>query len=160
MNKKAGVIALSLCVVGMAAWAADDPQIGSWKLDLAKSKYVTATAPTSSVATVVADGKDGVSLTVDMVTAKGEKFVIHYAAQYDGKPYPRTETGPGAIAGQNVTLKRVGARTVERVVYLDGKPVGTETWAISEDGKTRTVTQSGTDAHGKPIDNLQVYVRQ
>lgn len=150
----------SLCMIGMTARAADDPQIGHWKLDLAKSKFVTATPPQSSEATVVPYGKDGVSLTVTQVTAKGDKFVIQYAAEYDGKSYPRTETGPGAIAGQTVTLKRIDAQTVERIVYLAGKPVGTERWVISKDGKTRTVTQSGTDSKGKPIDNLQIYVKQ
>jgi hypothetical protein len=160
MKRKWAFVALSLCLFGLRAWAAEDPQIGRWKLDLTKSKYVTATAPRSSVATVTPYGKDGVNLTVNMVNAKGEAFVIQYSAEYDGKPYPRTESGPGAIAGQTVRLRRVDSRTVERIVYLAGKPVGTERWAISEDGKTRTVTQSGTDSKGKPIDNVQVYVRQ
>jgi hypothetical protein len=144
----------------MRAWAADDPQIGNWKLDLSKSRYVTATPPQSAAATVTPYGKDGVDLTVNMVNARGQTFVIHYSAEYDGKPYPRTETGPGALAGQSVTLKRIDAQTVERIVWLAGKPVGTERWVISRDGKTRTVTQSGIDPQGKPIDNVQVYVRQ
>jgi hypothetical protein len=160
MKARWGFIAVLLCVLGMPAWAADDPQIGNWKLDLATSKYVSATPPMSSVVTTTPSGKDGVSLTVNMVNARGEKLVIQYSAQYDGKPYPRTETGAGALAGQTVTLKRIDARTVERIVYLAGKPVGTETWVISQDGKTRTVTQSGTDPQGKPINNVQVYVRQ
>jgi hypothetical protein len=160
MNRRWGIIAFSLCMFGLRAWAADDPQTGNWKLDVAKSKYVTATAPMSSVVTIRPDGKDGVSLTVNMVNAKGEKSVIQYSAQYDGKPYPRTETGAGAVAGQSVTLKRIDAQTVERIVYLAGKPVGTERWVLSKDGKTRTVTQSGTDPQGKPINNVLVYVRQ
>jgi hypothetical protein len=126
MKTRWGIIAFSLCMLGMRAWAASDPQTGNWVLDVAKSKYVSATAPKSSVVTIASYGQDGVNLTVNMVNAKGEKMVIQYSAQYDGKPYPRTETGPGAVTGQNVTLKRVDARTVERVVYLAGKPVGTE----------------------------------
>jgi hypothetical protein len=160
MKRQLAVIALALCVFGSVAQAADDPQLGTWKLDLARSKFVTGTPPRSSIATVKPYGKDGADLTVDQVTAGGDKFQIHYSAEYDGKPNPRTETGPGAIAGQTVTLKRTDPRTVERIVYLAGKPVGSEHWVISADGKTRTVTQFGTDAKGKPIDNLQVYVRQ
>jgi hypothetical protein len=144
----------------MPVRAADDPQIGHWTIDLAKSKYVSATPPLSSEVTTVPYGKDGVSLTVNMVNAKGEKLVIQYSAQYDGKPSPRTETGAGAVAGQSVTLRRIDARTAERIVYLAGKPVGTERWVISADGKTRTITQSGIDPQGKPINNVQVYVRQ
>ncbi len=157
--KNWGII-VSLCMFAMAAGAADDPQTGHWKMDLVKSKYVTATPPQSSEVTVTPYGKDGVSLTVNQVTAKGDKLVIQYSAEYDGKPYPRTETGPGAMTGVTVSLRRIDAQTVERIVYLAGKPIGTETWAISKDGKTRTVTQSGTDAQGKPINNLQVYLKQ
>jgi hypothetical protein len=149
-----------LCALATSAWAADDPQIGNWKLDVAKSKYVTATPPRGVDVTVTPSGKDGVSVTVDSVNAKGEKVMFQYSAQFDGKPYPRIESGPGAIAGQMVTLRRVDARTVERIAFLSGKPVGTETWAISADGKTRIVRQYGTDAAGKPIDNTLHYVRQ
>jgi hypothetical protein len=160
MKRWWGIVALLLCTLGMPAWTTDDQQTGSWNIDLARSKYVSATAPRSSVVTIAPYGKDGVSLTVDMVNARGEKLVIQYSAQYDGRPYPRTETGAGAVAGQSVALRRIDARTVERIVYLAGKPVGTETWVISRDGKTRTVTQSGIDPQGRPINNVQVYVRQ
>jgi hypothetical protein len=94
------------------------------------------------------------------VNAAGEKYGIQYSAQYDGNHYPRTETGAGAIPGQTVTLRRIDDRTAERIVYLNRKPVGTEMWVVSPDGKTRTITQSGIDSKGKPIDNLQIYVRQ
>ena len=87
-------------------------------------------------------------------------MIFQCSAEYDGKPYPRIETGPGAVAGQSVTLKRVDARTVERIIYLGAKPVGTERWVISGDGKTRTVTQSGVDVRGKTINNVLVYVKQ
>ena len=160
MTSRRGIAAVLLCALGLPALAADDPQTGTWKLDLAKSRYVSATPPLSSVVTTTPSGKDGVSLTVNAVNARGEKMVIQYSAQYDGKPYPRTESGAGAIAGQSVTLRRIDARTVERIVYLAGKPMGTETWAISQDGRTRTVTQSGIDSQGKPINNFQVYVKQ
>jgi hypothetical protein len=151
--------ALSFCVIGASAQAADDPQLGRWKLDREHSKYVTAQIPQTSEATLTPYG-DGVTLSVDAVNAAGQAMHIQYSAHYDGKRYPRVETGAGAVSGQTVTLERIAPRTVRRVVYLGDKPVGTETWVISADGKTRTVTQSGVDLHGKPIDNLQVYVRQ
>lgn len=155
------VLSMLFAVSGVSAtYAADDPQVGHWKMDLSKSKYVTAAAPQSSEVTVAPYGKDGVNLMVTQITAKGEKVTIQYSGQYDGKPNPRTETGPGAVAGQTVTLKRIDAQTVERIVYRDGKAVGTERWVISKDGKTRTVTQSGTDAQGKEINNLQIYLKQ
>lgn len=151
------IAGLSACLVSGSTFAAEDPQLGHWKLNLAKSRYSTATLPMSSEATLVPYGDDGVTLTVDVVNAAGQPAHIRYSARYDGKPYPRTETGAGAVAGQTVTLRRIGPRTVERSVYLGDRAGGTERWVISEDGKTRTVTQSGTDLQGKPIDNLQIY---
>ena len=157
MRNAWAVAGVSLCLVGASAWAAEDPQVGHWKMDPAKSKYVTAPMPKSSEVTVAPFGKDGVALSVTQITKAGQTAHIAYSAEYDGKPYPRTEDGPGATSGQMVSLKRIGPRTVLRYVYLNGKDVGTETWAISKDGKTRTVHQSGIDLHGKPINNMQIY---
>ena len=159
MSRKVALAVLSLLLLSVAA-KAQDVQVGNWKINLAKSHFKTAPAPTSQNVTVVPQGKDGVKLTVNAVNAKGEKSTIEYAAQYDGKEYPRTETGAGAVSGQTVTLKRVDAHAAERITYLKGKKLVTEKWEISSDGKTRTVTQSGVDAAGKPVDNVIIYDKQ
>ena len=113
MNKAWAIAALSLCTLASSAWAADDPQVGRWKLDLVRSKYVTGVLPKSSVATVTPFGDDGVSLSVEAVTADGKPQHIAYKAKYDGTHYPRTESGAGAVSGQTVTLKRIDAHTAE-----------------------------------------------
>jgi len=159
MCKRLGFVALSLLLISIAGWA-DDVQTGQWKLNVAKSRFKTSSAPKTQTVTIAADGKDGVKLTVDIVTANGEKSGIAYAAQYDGKEYPRTETGAGAVPGQTVTLKRIDNRIAERVTYLKGKKLIIEKWEISTDGKTRTVTQSGVGPDGKPVDNVLVYEKQ
>src|SRR5262245_43160492 len=159
MCKRLVVAVLSLLVVSIPGWA-DDVQTGNWKLNVAKSRFKTSTAPKNQVVKIVPDGKDGVKLAVDIVTANGEKSTIAYAAQYDGKEYPRTETGAGAVSGQTVTLKRIDNHTVERITYLKGKKLVAEKWEISSDGKTRTVTQSGIGADAKPVDNVLVYEKQ
>ena len=150
---------VSVVLVFTTAYAAD-VQTGVWKLNIAKSRYKTATSPQSQTVTIAPAGKDGVKLTVNAVNAKGETSTIEYAAQYDGKQYPRTESGANAVPGQMVALKRIDAQTVQRDVFLKGKNVGTERWVISADGKTRTVTQSGTGPDSKPIDNVIVYDKQ
>ena len=151
--------ALSAFVVAVPCWAAD-VQIGTWKLNVAKSRFQTSTAPKSQLVTILPDGKDGIRLTVDVVTANGDKSAIAYAAQYDGKENPRTETGAGAVPGQTVSLTRIDNRTAERIAYLKGKKLTTERWEISSDGRTRTVTQSGVGADGKPVNNVLVYEKQ
>ena len=145
-------------VVSVAGWA-QDVQTGRWTLNVAKSKFKTSAAPKSQIVTVVSDGKDGLKVTADVVRANGAKAAFAYSAQYDGKEYPRTETGDGAVPGQMVTLKRIDNRTVERISYLNGKKLVIEKWEISRDGKTRTVTQSGVGTDGKPVDNVLAYER-
>ena len=41
-----------------------------------------------------------------------------------------------------------------------GKPTITQTMVVSADGKTRTITTTGNDAKGQPIDSTTVYDKQ
>ena len=147
-------------VFHLAARAADDPQLGTWKLNVAKSKITPGPPPKSRTVTVVSYGNDGVKLTTEEINSEGKKRTVEYSAQYDGKQYPRTETGPGAVNGQTVTLKRIDANTVERTIYLAGKKLRSETWVISKDGKTRTVTEAGTNAQGQAVSTVVVFDKQ
>jgi tRNA(Ile2) C34 agmatinyltransferase TiaS len=156
MHRKFGFALIVMMVVSVAGWA-QDVQTGRWTLNLAKSHFKTSPAPKTQIVTIVAAGKDGLKVTADVVRANGAKAAFAYAAQYDGKEYPRTETGDGAVAGQTVTMKRLDDRTVERITYLKGKKLVIEKWEISRDGKTRTVTQSGVGPDGKPVDNVLLY---
>jgi len=160
MSRKLALGVVLSLVIGCAAVQAADLQTGTWKVNVAKSKYKTATPPQSQTVTIVPQGKDGIKVTVNAVNPKGEKLTVEYAAQYDGKEVPRTETGAGAVQGQTVSLKRIDDHTIERIAYLKGKKLTTEKWEISKDGKTRTVTQTGVAADGKPVDNLLIYDKQ
>src|SRR5947207_372909 len=142
MHKRLLLALVMVVVVSVAGWA-QDVQTGRWTLNVAKSQFKTSPAPTTQIVTIAPEGKDGLKITADVVRANGAKAAFAYAAQYDGKEYPRTETGDGAVPGQTVTLKRMDPRTAERISYLKGKKLITEKWEISQDGKTRTVTQSG-----------------
>jgi hypothetical protein len=159
MYRKLAFALAAVMVVCVAGWA-QDVQTGRWTLNLVKSQFKTSAAPKTQIVTMSPDGKDGVKVTADVVRANGAKAAFAYAGQYDGKEYPRTETGDGAVPGQTVTLKRIGNRTVERITYLKGKKLVTEKWEISRDGKTRIVTQSGVGPDGKPVDNVLVYDKQ
>lgn len=159
MHRRFAFALAAIVVVSVAVWA-DDVQTGRWTLNGAKSHFKTSAAPKTQIVTIVPDGKDGVKVTADVVRTNEAKSAFAYAAQYDGKEYPRTESGDGAVPGQTVTLKRIDNRTVERITYLKGKKLVTEKWEISRDGKTRTVTQSGVGPDGKPVDNVLVYEKQ
>ena len=159
MYRKLVFALMAVMAVSVAGWA-QDVQAGRWTLNVAKSQFKTSAAPKTQIVTIVPEGKDGVKVAADVVRTNGAKANFSYAGQYDGKENQRTETGDGAVSGQTVTLKRVDNHTVERISYLKGKKLVIEKWAISRDGKTRTVTQSGVGPDGKPVDNVLVYEKQ
>jgi hypothetical protein len=151
---------LSLCIFAAAALAADDPFIGTWKANVAKSSFSPGPPPTSVTVTIEPNGTNGIKVTVEAINAKGEKTNVQYSANYDGKEYPFEQTGAGAVSGQTVSLKRIDSHTVERTTYLAGKQLMTEQWVVSQDGKTRTVTQTGTNAQGQAVHNIVVNDKQ
>lgn len=131
-----------------------DPMVGTWKLNVAKSK----TTYKSGTSVIEAVG-DAVKVTADLVGADGTAFHWTWTAKYDGKEAPvegTTPFGPGATA----SITRVDPHTVKVVGKRDGKVILSQTIVVSADGKTRTVTTKGTDAKGQPIDTVSVYDRQ
>jgi len=160
MLKKSLTVILTMLIITVGLSAADDPQLGTWKLNTARSKFSPGPPPKSQVVTIEPNGKDGLTLALEVVNAQGGKLNVGYSVQYDGKEYPRTETGAGAVSGQTVAMKRIDPNTVERVAYLAGKKLTTERWVISKDGKTRTVTQTGTNPQGQTVNTVMVYERQ
>ena len=143
---------LSLAWMAPAAWAQDsDPGMGTWKLNLAKSKYKPGPAPQSLVVKFEPAGK-GVKTTSDFVNAKGEKISSVYTAYYDGKDYPIT----GSAVSDTVALKKLGGGKMERVDKKGGKPFQTFVRTVSADGKTMTITQKGTNPKGELFDNVLV----
>ena len=120
----------------------------------------TARKPRDAILGRIAQARTMLGGTDTLTHFQKWNAAFSYAGQYDGKENPRTETGDGAVPGQTVTLKRLDNHTVERISFLKGKKLVIEKWAISSDGKTRTVTQSGVGTDGKPVDNVLVYEKK
>jgi hypothetical protein len=146
-------------VAGIAVLSAQgmkdaNPRVGSWTLDVAKSKYSPGPAPKSQTLKIEAVG-EGERVTSESTTATG-KTVVVYTANYDGKPYPIK----GSETADTVSLKRIDSHTSERTDSQGGKVVQTFTRVVSKDGKTMTVTIKGTNAQGQPVSNVVVFERQ
>jgi hypothetical protein len=129
--------------------------VGSWTLNLANSRFNPGPAPKSQIRTY-AESADGISLTITGVAADGSPVAGKSTFKYDGKEY--------AISGQanfdSLSLKRVSANIVESTQKRGGKLMGTTVRTISADGKLLTLASKGTDAKGKPFENLMVFDRQ
>jgi hypothetical protein len=150
----AGVFAAVL--PGTVLAQAADPQLGTWKLNLAKSKYSPGPAPKSATTKIEAAGA-GVKVIVDQSPADGANRHWEFTANYDGKDVPITGNNPDA---DMIARTRVNASTVKSILKKGGKVTTTQTSAVSSDGKTRTVTTTGTDAAGQTVNNIAVYDRQ
>ena len=143
--------ALSVALV----WSAADPVIGTWKLNVAKSKYSPGPAPKSATIAYEAAG-DGVKRTGETVGADGQTTSFSYTAQYDGKDYPVT----GNPNADTITLKRINAYTTEATLKKGGKVTTTARRVVSKDGKTLTLTLKGTNAQGQRVNAVAVYEKQ
>ena len=134
---------------------ASNPRLGTWKLNVEKSKYNPGPAPQSVTMKIEAAG-EGEKATTEGVNAAGTATGTQYTAQYDGKDYPMT----GSQTADTVSLKRVDARTMERTDKKGEKVVATSTRVVSEDGKTMTITTKGTNPQGQATNNVTVWEKQ
>ena len=151
----AAVVVLSM--TGLLAQS--NPMVGSWKLNVAKSKYTPGPAPKSQTATVEAAG-DGIKNATKGIAADGSAIAYEYTARsLDGKDYPLMGTGtPGG--GDTIAVKRIDANTFESTIKKAGKVVLTAKVVYSKDGKLRTITSKGTGKSGQPLSLVAVYERQ
>jgi hypothetical protein len=147
------VLALSLVALFPSSVLAQaDGFLGTWTLNVAKSKYSPGPPPKAQTSTYEASGQ-GVKVTVKGTGADGKPTTMEFTANYDGKDYPVT----GNADYDATSLKRIDAYTVEFTRKKGGKVVQTGTNVVSKDGKTRTVTTKGTNAQGQQISNVAIY---
>jgi len=141
--------------VFVATAQSTDPFVGTWRLNVAKSTYSPGPAPKSITTIYEAAGK-GYKVGVTNESATG-KTQYGYTTNLDGKE--STVTGTNANA-DTLTVKRIDAGTLEVVSRRAGKVTVTQRNVLSADGKTRTVTTTGTDAQGQKIHNVAVFEKQ
>jgi hypothetical protein len=147
---------LTAVFAGTVVAQAADPQVGDWKLNIAKSKYSPGPPPKSATTKIEAAGA-GTKVVVDQVQSDGTVRHWEFTANYDGKDSPVTGNNPDA---DMVARTRVNANTVKTVSKKNGKVTTSQTSEVSSDGKTRTVKTTGTNAAGQAVNNVAVYDRQ
>jgi len=153
MKTKTIALTISLVFVSVAFGFQNSPQMGTWKLNEAKSKF----AGKARNHTVVYEASgDQTKVTVDGVDENGTAVHNEWTGKFDGKDYPVT----GDATSDTRSYRMVNQNTLT----LTGKKNGTETLSgrivVSADGKTRTVTTTATDAQGKKVTNVAVYDKQ
>ena len=154
MKARTMVLTLALCFVGVAVCLAEDANMGTWKLNEAKSKLAPG-APKNSTVVYEAAG-DNVKITVEGTDSEGKPLHNEWTGKFDGKDYPVT----GDPNSDARAYTKVDDHTLEFTVKKGDKVTTTGRVVVSADGKSRTVTTSGTDASGKKVSSTAVYDKQ
>ena len=154
MKAKTIVLTLALCFVAGAVCFAGDAQIGSWKLNEAKSK-LAAGMPKNSTVVFEAAG-DSVKVTIDGTDSGGKPAHNEWTGKLDGKENPVT----GDPNSDTRSYKQIDDHTLAFTIKKGGKVTISGRVVVSADGKTRTVTTSGTDPQGQKFKSTTVYDKQ
>jgi hypothetical protein len=154
MKSRTTLAALALFASVITLAFAADANMGTWKLNDAKSKFAPGSPKNTTV--VYAPAGDSVKVTVDGVLGDGKPSHNEWTGKFDGKDYPIV----GDPAADMRSYTKVDDHTMTLVNKKAGKVVVTGKIVISADGKSRTLTTSGADASGKVISNSAVYDKQ
>ncbi len=153
MKAKAIALTISLVFVSVAMGFQDNPQLGTWKLNEAKSKF----AGKARNNTVVYEAAgDQTKVTVDGVDESGNAVHSEWTGKFDGKDYPVT----GDASSDVRSYRMIDKNTLELTGKKGDKVTLTGRIVVSSDGKSRTVTTNATDAQGKKVKNVAVYDKQ
>ena len=154
MKLKVIVLTLAVFFAGVVVCSADDPQMGTWKLNEAKSKFSAGATKNNTV--VYEAAGDMVKATVDGTDSTGAATHNEWTGKFNGRYY--------AVTGDPTSDQRAYRKVSSRVLSLTAKKAGKVTLTgritVSRDGKHRTVTTTGKNSKGKWVTNTAVYDKQ
>jgi len=124
--------------------------LGTWQLDLAKSRYVPGPPPRGETRTYARDA-DGVTGRIERHYADGRREVIDYRADAN-----HDTPVSGTQAYDAIRFTRVDRYTTEAVLSHAGRVWGTARRVLAEDGATLTITFRRFEP-GDMVSNVAVY---
>ena len=142
---------LSVSAFQSAKAVKEEPIVGTWQLNAAKSRYLPGPGPISETRTYKR-GPNGVEGTIVRRFPDGRSERIEYVAEYD-REYPVI----GTEDYDHILLKRIDERTAEAVLSHAGRVYGTARRAIAPSGNTMTITLRRETASGDVVMNTAVY---
>lgn len=147
LRRLASPVAFAFAFLVFGALAAqaqtEIPGVGSWKLNVAKSRLGSEPPPQSVLSRI--EAIDGHAHVVGVrIGADGIRTEARYKAKLDGKDYPII----GHPYADTIALKRIDDRTIERIDKKSGKVVEKSLTVFSSDGKSSTTTGKATNLRG------------
>lgn len=148
----------ALAITSTSAAFGADNSLGTWKLNVEKSKFIPGPVPLKSLTMVREAAGDGVKVNITAERTNGASVTADYTAKYDGSP---ASVSGGGAPYDSASIKKVNANTFTwdaanstTKYHSHGRIV------ISPDGKTMTLRAKGTGADGKPMAVTLVYEKQ
>jgi hypothetical protein len=138
-----------------SARAADEPAAGTWKVNLAKSKYNPGLAPQSSTATIKIEN-DTETFDSEIVDASGATAHSSFTTKLDGTEAPVT----GNPYGDTISVKRSSPTHYLVTIKKGGAATMTVHVVVAADGKSRTATYNGVNAKGQKEHDVLFYDKQ
>ena len=154
MKTRTIALTMALCFIAAAACLASDAQMGTWKLNEAKSTFPPGATKNQTV--VYQAVGDDIKVTIEGTTADGKSVHIEWTGKFDGKFYPLT----GDPNNDERSYKQVNGRTLEGISRKGGKVTATTRIVVSADGKSRTVTSTGVNSKGVKVNAVAVYDKE
>ena len=154
MKGRVILLALAALFVSVTVGLADNPHMGTWKLNEAKSKFSPGATKNNTV--VYEAAGDSVKVTVDGVDGEGNPSHNEWTGKFNGKFYAVT----GDPTSDMRSYRKINNHTLALTGKKGGKITLTGRITVSANGRTRTVTTTGTDSKGKRISNRAVYDKE
>src|ERR1019366_1552491 len=154
MKTRTIALTMALCFIAAAGCLPSDVNMGPRELNEAKSKL--APGATKNQTVVYQAAGDQMKVTIEGTTADGKSLHIEWTGKFDGKFYPLT----GDPNNDERSYKQINGRTLEGISKKAGKVVSTTRIVVAADGKSRTVTSSGTNAKGQKVTTVAVYDKE
>jgi hypothetical protein len=154
----ATVVALSLAAPRLLR-AQSNAQLGTWKMNLAKSKFDPGPAPKSETLTITPQGESA-KYSFTGVAADSSNIACSFTTNYDGKDSPAT--GMCANGMDTIAVKKVSANasTITVIGKKSGKLVLTVRDVVTKDGMHSAATLKGTNQKGQPMSATEIWDKQ
>ena len=154
MKPKTILLALGLSLFIVPVCFAQKLHMGTWKLNEAKSHLAPGAGKNHTV--VYETAGDQIKVTVDGTDSAGNATHNTWTGKFDGKDYALD----GDPTADTRSYRMQGARTLLMTGKKAGKATISGRIVVTANGKSRTVTTTGTDAKGKRYKNIAVYDKE
>jgi hypothetical protein len=146
--------------------AAKNPIVGTWRLNLEKSKFESGPPPKGQTRQYSQRYDGLIVANIWSINAQGNPSFTQSVSKYDGKEYGQynqttleTFQATGIHTGNTQSFAVVDAYTVDITNKVEGRVATTSRRTVSEDGKTMTHIVKGDNAQGKPYTNVLIFDR-